>query len=94
MGAVLQSLRAAYFNRHAGKADGRGSATATVERYFETCSYKKLLFKEEHNLITTVTMPCSGVALPRHATPCHPMHAYVCVRARIQFNTRRLWCIV
>lgn len=53
-------LRAAYFNKYAGKFDGRTSATHTVERYFDACTYNKLMFKEVNNLITSVTIPCNG----------------------------------
>ena len=55
-----QELRSYYFNSAAGSADGRTNATHTVERYLSTCSYDKLLFNQDNQMIVEATIPCSG----------------------------------
>lgn len=55
-----QTLRSYYFNSAAGKLDGRGPNSHTVERYFATCSYNKLRFAEANQMIVEETIPCTG----------------------------------
>lgn len=68
-----QTVRRQYFNRFADlSANTRGGMT--VERMFDACSYRKLLFNEPNNIIDNLTMPCAGRALA-HAHSLEPAYA-------------------
>lgn len=49
-----QALRSTLFNPASG-----APTRATMQEYYDTCSYGKLNYLATNNLITTVNLPCS-----------------------------------
>lgn len=53
----MQDVRASWFNAYSSSP----ASSVTLERMFDTCSYNKLLWKPQNNIVTQVAMPCTGV---------------------------------
>lgn len=50
-----QQVRAAWFN-----GDAPTNTSVTLERMFDACSYRKLLWRSANNHVAAMDMPCAG----------------------------------
>ncbi|KAG2423672.1 hypothetical protein HYH02_015287 [Chlamydomonas schloesseri] len=55
----LDKLRSTLFN--ADQASAVNTRNVTLQHYYATCSYGKIQFRPENNLVTTVNLPCTAL---------------------------------